>query len=219
MPGGRLLTAGRAQAFTFVASATSTGTTITIPATAQPGDLAVLFNAIGASSVTAAVPTGFTSIIDTSLLGGLGGDNRSIASYKRLVTGEPNSVITGMTGGDAGFRTMIMLVFRPIGRIAVVTIPAWTGQATDGNPTLQTVVALGLPVPLIVFGLAWAFTAGTVAFSTASPAFDATVTLDGGSAYLIVGYKIYNSAPADHSIDKNDDGSGNTLQSGLIRCQ
>lgn len=213
---GALLTAGRTQTLTFVASATGTGTTVTVPGSAAAGDIALIFDSCGAFvPVTKVVPSGWTEIKDAV---SVGGDGRQVVSLKRLVAADLGASITGMTG-EPGYREKIMLVFRPVGKLYRVSVPTWSAENTNGNPSSQTVLAAGVVCPLIVFGLVTTLNSTTVPFSTASPAFDAEVYLSGGSNALRVGYKVYNSAPADHTIDMDDLGNGNALLSGLIRCQ
>jgi hypothetical protein len=193
---------------TFVDSATSTSSTITIPAAAQAGDVAILFDYAQASSgiPTDIVPTGWTGIITAT-----SAQLRSRISYKILAAGEPGTSVTGL---DGDVEDKVMLVFR--GNIAATAVSAedWALECTSANPSSQTVNASTLgTAPLVVLGMA-AHTAATAAFSTASPAFDATVL--NSDSDIIAGYKIYNSGPADHSVDMNDLGSFNALGSGFL---
>jgi hypothetical protein len=190
---------------TFVASAVSNANTITIPAGAQAGDLAVLFDKPVGTVSGSDPPTNWTSIL------GAGGTNGLAVSRKLLVGGDPGASVTGITG--SGNSNKVMFVFRPDAPITTVTASTWGQQITANNPTPQTVSASGQPTPLVVFGGA-GVTSGTAAFSTASPAFDSTVANAAG--LVIAGYKIYNSSPADHSIDMNDLGN-NALVSGYLR--
>lgn len=212
-----LLATGRTQALTFVASATGTGTTVTVPGSAAAGDLAFIFDSSGipAGTPTKVVPSGFAELA-TALNGT--SEARQVISWKRLVAADLGAAITGMDG-TAGYREKIMLVFRPVGGFYRAVAPTWGAENTNNNPTAQVVSAAGVVCPLIVFGAVTCISTKTIPFSTASPAFDAEVYLDGGTTALRVGYKVYNSAPADHTIDMNDLGNGNALFSGLIRCQ
>ena len=204
------------MAITFVASATSVDVaTIVVPATAAIGDLAVLFDQAtnGSGLPTEVVPTGFTQWSTSQTTGAL---NRGVISYKVLVSGEPGSTITGMKGTAGSPNTnKVMFVFRSdTSSITAVTPSTLNSQGTGSDPTLQTVSAASGAAPLIVLGQAWCSNT-TSAFSTESPAFDGTVTTS--LADLIAGYKIYNSSPADHSIDMADLGSNNTLRSGYLQ--
>lgn len=195
----------------FVASATSIAGTITIPAGAQPGDVAILFDvALNASIVpTDVVPTNWTGIITDTDSGG--NPRRVRISYKILAAGEPGASVTGM---DDTNDDKVMLVFRGNAPITTVSAEDWAAQATTADPSAQTVNASGQLTPLVVFGMS--FTGTTAAFSTASPAFDATVAASGDD--LLVGYKIYNTAPADHTIDMADL-TNNILASGFLEVR
>lgn len=198
----------------FVASAASTGQSVTIPAGAQANDIAVLCNlAWGSVSVpTIARPSGWTQLAAGSVAGDL---TTAVTSYKKLVGGDAGSSITGMTtGGGSSEYDNLMLVFRGNIAISSVTPSTWNAESTAGNPALQTVSAEGQTAPLVVIGFA-AKGQSTAAFSTASPAFDATVS--NGDSDIIGGYKIYNSSPANHSIDMNDLGMHNHLHSGYLK--
>jgi len=110
-----------------------------------------------------------------------------------------------MDGGSLDSK--VMLVFgKYVGSVAIQDVAA---EATNGNPAAQTCNANSSSLPLVVIGIS-AYLTGAGAFSTASPAFDAEVT---DSARITLGYKVYNSGQADHSIDKDDEGSANYLGS------
>ena len=190
-----------------VLSASSTTSTIVIPAAAAIGDLAVLFDyAEGSGLPTDVVPTNWTGLVTATV------DNFRIrCSRKVLVGGDPGATITGMNGSVGNDK--VMLVFRPSSAIATVTPSTWLAEVTLGNPASQAISASGQAVPIIVFGCA-AINGGTAAFSTASPAFDAEVAK--AQADIIAGYKIYNSGPANHTIDMNDLGDSNGLASGYL---
>lgn len=194
---------GGVSSLSFVDSATSTGPTLTIPALAAAGDLAYLFDysQIGTGTPTTVVPTGFTSLANTTDV------SRAISSYKIIAAGEPGSSITGM---DSDNDNKVMFVFRGNVAISTVTPSTWNSQG-GGSPSTQTVTASGQTTPLVVIGAVGQAT--TAAFTTESPAFDATVTVN---SRIEAGYKIYNSSPADHSIDAGDNGRDN-LHSGYLR--
>ncbi len=198
---------------TFVASAGANAATITIPAGAQAGDVAVLFDLAHSTSVAAAptsvTPANWTLIKETNEAVSRG--SRAITSYKILAAGEPGSSVTGMNDDR---EDKVMLVFR--GNVAVVTVTpsVWNGESTDGDPASQSVAASGGAAPLVVLGCAGDDNSNA-SFATASPAFDGTGTATDLDA--IMGYKIYNSAPADHTIDMADLGSNNALHSGYLQ--
>lgn len=181
---------------TFVDSAVSNAPTITIPGSSQAGDLAVLIDFtinITSSNVTDVVPTGWTGLVTAADNSG-STRNRTRASYKVLVAGDPGSSVTGMNDST---ENKVMLVFRAAASPAV-TPAGWVCDNTQGGGTSsQSLLASGGNAPLVVIG-ASGIDAGTASFDTASPAFDATVATADDD--LLVGYKIYNSAPADHTI-------------------
>jgi hypothetical protein len=191
---------------TFVDSAgSSSSATITIPATAQGGDVAILFDINNTGGAGAdVVPTGWTGII---------GDFDGVVtwrlriSYKILAPGDEGDSITGLSSANSD---KIMFVFRGGTSITAVSAEDWVSDITSDNPASQTVNASGQTVPLIVFGMS-GVSINDPAFSTESPAFDDTVT----QGDLLAGYKIYNSSPADHTIDMNDV-SVNLLASGFL---
>jgi hypothetical protein len=196
---------GGAAGITFVASATTTTDSITIPASAAVGDLAVHIMRAD-TLVSGGDPSGFTLIDGQASANAAHG-----ANYKILVGGDPGSTLTGLLNGTT--EDSILLVFR--GFTGTATPNTWTWPApNNNNPSVQTVTASGETDPLIVFGSCGANT-GPAVFVTASPAFDGEVVTSSGR--LRVGYKIYNTSPANHSIDQNDLGNGNTLGSGFIK--
>jgi hypothetical protein len=200
----------------FVTSAANDNSvTITIPASAQVGDVAVLFDV--AENTTSCIPadvipTDWTGIITGSYVNTSGGNGvRCRISRKILTSGDPGTTITGLNGSL--YEDKVMLVFR--GNVAVSTVNDidWALEGTSSNPAAQTVNASTLgTAPLVVLGMAQARDS-TAAFSTASPAFDATIL--NTDSDMRAGYKIYNSSPADHTIDMNDL-SDNFLGSGLL---
>lgn len=192
----------------FLASATSATHQIVIPATARAGDFAVLVD-LGSSigEPTNVVPTNWTQIQTE----GDGSTTRITTSGKILVAGDAGSTITGINASDD---QKVMLVFRGAQPFNTFTPSTWNEQVTGGNPSQQTVSAAGVATPVLVIGAAGEADDGPVAFSVATPAFDALV--DVGAPDLRVGYKIYNGGPADHSIDMADIGNGNALVSGYV---
>ena len=198
----------------FHAEAADVSGTLTFPAGTQAGDFAVLVNAaagLGAGSADDVVPAGWTPLataaVDTS---GTIINYRIRSSCKVLTSADVAAgSVTGMNeSSEAG----VMLVFRPTGQITNAIASSWEVAATTGNPSSQTVSAAGQSAPLVVIGSVASNLAAS--FSTASPAFDATIT---DSTSFVVGYKIYNASPADHTIDADDLGDVTLLTSGYVR--
>jgi len=194
--------------WTFVGSCQSTGTALDFSAlsagTIQANDVALFIDYAGAlTPPTAVTPSGFTNIVNTS------GENepgaRAMASWKKLAGSEAS--VAGMSAGG-GF-SKLGLVFRP--SIDFTTLTVSTPQnsgVTNANPAAITVDPSAETIPVVLIGIGAVYL-GTVAFSTASPAFDAQIAISDND--MRVGYKIYNSSPLSHSIDINDLGSANWL--------
>lgn len=185
------------SAVTFVNSASSTGSTITVPADAAAGDIAVLYDIaqMTAGLPTLVIPSGWTNQANSSV-----NTTRAAVATKLLGSGDPGAVITGMNGNNRNKKGIV--VFRPDTPVMSVTASTFTSAVVDSpsdNPQ-QTISASGKSTPLIVLGGTGTGSTGTVSFSVASPAFDSTVAT---ASELTIGYKLYaaGSSPSDHSID------------------
>src|SRR5688572_23294548 len=193
---------------TQVLSATnSADATIDFPGGIQAGDLIVLFdNCFNISTPADVTPTGFTRIGSSATTSSV----RSNLWYK-LATGSESGALTCM--GPGLVRGQCMYVFR--GNVPATTITPGSAaqQATDGNPTLQTVTASSGVAPLVVIG-AYACPSGTVDPRTFSTTKDGEISPAGG---FYLAYKIYNSSPANSDIDMDDEGGGNSLHSCYIQ--
>lgn len=178
----------------FVDSATSTSSTVTIPATAQAGDVCYLFDlgrGIG-SPPTSVVPAGFTSIYDDSET-----PMRSIASFKVLGGGDPGATITGMNGNQSNDK--VVLVFRP-SRAASVSNASIATEVTNSNPTSQVIAAGATPgIALAAFGASAA-----VDPRSFTPAADGEVN---SGLRFYVKYRIFNSGPEAVTVDMDDEGT------------
>lgn len=199
--------AGGGISLTFLASAVSSSGSITIPAAAQAGDWAILFDAAGdTGTVPTAVPSGWTSLANTAA-----SVVRMITSYRKLTGG---GSVTGMSG--AVQQRKIMLVFRPSTSIVTNVASTWNAEVTTGEPTLQTVSASGVAAPLIVFAFAAADISSAPVFTTETPSMT-NLTRTGSNFSTRVGYTIYNSSPSNQSIDIADAAGIQGLQSGYVR--
>lgn len=191
--------------FAFVASSKSDlGSTITVPATAAAGDLAVLLDRAGAGTYvpTTVVPTNWTSISNQ------GGGSflqyaRQILSYKILASGDPGATITGMNGT---VNSKVMLVFRPSAAMAAV-IEDVNEELTSSTPSSQVVEATTKPY-VVIGGTG---TSGTPTWDTSW--YDATVS----ATRIELAYKLFNTTPANVTISVPDGGNTNVLQSCAIR--
>lgn len=187
------------------ASATSTAATITWPGSLQSGMVAFLIDHANniINKPTDVTPSGFTNI-PLSGTAQTDGFNRVKTSYK-ILTGSESGSLTGMDGDS--FDRKIMFIIQGTSPIASVTISDATVNLTNSDPGSETISASNGIGPVLVIGSASIGSSATAAFSTESPAFDATVA----ATRMVAGYKIYNSSPQDHTIDMNDLGSGNAL--------
>lgn len=181
----------------YVASGTDT---ITIPAAAAAGDLAILYDLARsiASAPTLVTPSGWTTLsaLQRSPVS-------AVLSYKILAAGEPGSTITGMNGNIADVKTLVVLRATPA--LAGVTVTDINEQATTGNPNAQTIEAL-TSYPYVVYGVCGG--------RDALPAWASAWYSDTWwAAYQRVGYRIYNAAGASCSVDCNDSGTGTFLHS------
>jgi hypothetical protein len=160
---------------------------------------------------TAVVPSGFTNIINSGLASG---DDtlRQIASYKIAVGNEGGTSLTGMSAAFALVRKELA-VFRGNNPAVSVNISTPGAQISNTNPTAQTVLAGAGAAPLIVFGCYGSHSVGGIDPRTFTPAADAEITA-ASDAWLA--WKIYNASPANVSIDMDDEGLLNTLQSFFV---
>lgn len=193
-----------------IATATSTATTITAPAGIIAGDLLVLLdkglNALATAPVTV-IATGFTSISNiTASLGASG--IRQILSYKLADGSEGGASLTGLSGN---LRNKALYTFRQTPAAIVANVGSVNGEITAGNPVAQTVTSGSGALPLVVIG---GYASGSaIDPRTFSPAKDGELERGTG---MYLAYKIYNAEPADVTIDMDDEGADNELQSCYI---
>ena len=208
--GIRKVAGGGLTSVSFTDSATSTAATITAPASINSGDLLILHDVAhgGASTPTSVIPSGFTSIVDTDIT-----KLKSILSYKIADGTEDGASLTGMNGSD--FNAKGLYQFRGDIPITSVNLSTVNSEATAGNPSSQNVSASGGTSPLIVIGAYGTSNAAGVDPRTFSPAKDGEIS---GSVEQYLAYKIYNSSPADVSIDMDDEGAANILYSLYIEA-
>jgi hypothetical protein len=180
---------------TFVDSATSGGASIKIPATAQEGDICILvdsaYRSLSGSSptgVTTVVPSGFTTIANTTNRYNTGGSfpvdyaRRSIVSRKILTSGDAGTSITGMNEAS---ESKVIVVFRPATIPTTVTIFDNNGTTaiSGSNPSPYTIEATATP------NLVIAWSANSNLTSTPTP----TGEIESGND---VDYFIFNAGVA-----------------------
>jgi hypothetical protein len=202
---------GGLASITQVGSSTSTAATITLPADIQAGDLIVILDGANSAFATpaAVTPTDFTNHANNTVTPPYEG-YRLMLSSKLAVGTEGSASITGMNG-NAG-NTKACYVFRGDIPATSRTPSTFNGEGTTGDPAAQNVAASGGSAPLVVLAGYFA-RSGPVDPRTFSPAKDGEI--NAGSGVLYLAYKIYNSSPADVSVDMDDEVT-NLLQSGYI---
>lgn len=201
-----IFAAAEAAAVTSLAvqsSNTSSAQTITGPADIAAGDLLVLYDmAVDSPAPSAVVPTDFTIVtnVSDSIL-------RGIISYKIADGSEASASLTGMNGATQNRKALY--VFR--GDVAINTVsPQSVNQPapTGGDPTAQSVTAGSGAVPLVV--IAGYGSSGIIDPRTFSTTKDGEIN---PNTNMYLAYKIYNSSPANTTIDMADEGVSNNLHS------
>lgn len=197
-----MMTQDASITLSFVDSATSTGETITIPAGAQEGDVAVLFDWSQQKfqAATELVPTGFISI-DQDSVSSLFRGTSVVASYRELGSGEGGSSVTGMNHTN---NRKVMLVFRPSAPISSITITGKTSELTNNDPAAQTSPAGSSPLVKVAVSAS----NNSASFTTEIPTMNKVSV-----SSMVAGYLIYNSSPQSQQVDRNDDAWGNWLMS------
>lgn len=202
----RLLAAAarRVTSLSYLDSATSTATTITVPSGVQTGDVGILLDEalnFSGSPPSATVPSGWTSLVDTA-----GTITRQIISAKVLSSSDAGTTLTGMDGAVGESKSL--LVIRPNAPATAFAAYSTAGEITANNPAAQVVAASGGVAPLVV--VAGYTSTGTLSGVSFSPSQDGTIT-NGTTQELR--YKFYSGSPADVTVDMADSGSINWMQS------
>jgi hypothetical protein len=216
-PQRQFLTPAVLTSITQVLSATSTAATIAFPASIIAGDLIILVDRAQNTQFSGTLPTdvtpsGFTRVGASLTLNASAGDffgTRQNLWYK-LAAGTETGNLTGMDGTNADKKAMY--VFRGNIPATAITVGDAEGSIIDTNPTALNCQASGGVAPLVVIG----------AYGSSAAIDPRTFsTTKGGEinpdTQLYLAYKIYNSSPADSSIDMDDEGFRNTLQSAYFR--
>jgi len=201
-----LVIVGGGIQISLVTSAVSTAISMTAPGGIHAGDLLVWWNRArnNVGPPVALVPAGFTSIVNFTST-----NSRGISAY-RIADGAE----IGFNAMNGGLQKDEMLyVFRGTSPISSVSVQSLHSEGTDNDPASQSVTSGSGLSPLVVLGCYGS--TGAVNTRTFSPAKDGEIN-SSTSAYLA--YKIYNSSPADETIDMNDEGTDNTLASYYLQC-
>jgi hypothetical protein len=194
----------------FVASATGSGNattfSLTVPAAAQAGDLAI-YNLATDTTTSFTYPAGWTFLQSS-----FASSAKGATIAKILSASDVGATVTIIGDGGSDPFAGVMLIFRGFQNFKFFTAKSLNIESTSGNPALQTVTSSadnGKSV-IVVGSTSGRPTGQNGAFVSTSPAFDATIT----SASLRVGYSIYNKGTTvvNHTVDMNDVGQ-NILQS------
>jgi hypothetical protein len=204
--------------YSFVTSATSTAATITIPATAAIGDIAILVDV--ASNTTTTIPTttiatGFTSIIQGTIGTTLGRVAR--IEYKVLVSGDPGSTVTGCSGAS---QQKVMLIYRPSFTIQIPTTAStfyqmYTQQNTDAALTNTNLAFTSVVGPYI--GIAM-YAAGAGSVTGRSTGLGHTREIAVGTNLYVQTFEANSTTTSFTTQTQTMSDSGtNSMMSGMIR--
>jgi hypothetical protein len=211
---------GAVVSYSFVASAITSTSTCALPTGSQAGDIAVLFG-LGIKNSSTPIPddsypAGWFDVA-TATGSGLGGNTAARMRVSAKILDASDITAGSVTAAMANATSIAygMLAFRPSRAVATLSKSTWSGEVTAGDPASQTVASGSVTGAVLVFGFTWDGDNGAPAFSTATPAFDGTVS---PSSSRLVGYSIHNSSPVDHTIDSADNGRYNGLMSGWLQA-
>lgn len=200
---------------TYVASAETTSSSITIPASAAAGDLGILLQVADGANQDIASPSGWTER-NSAFSSNYGGEPGLVLFSKLLDSSDPGASL-GLDDG-AFYNSNIdavMIVVRPD---IDISGQVWDGenyQWTTDNPSPQTVTVSSLDAPLLVYA-GVADPGGDAVFTGVSPAMT-EVTMSSNDVRLA--YTIYNNGdtPVNQTVDANDLGSDTMLISGYVK--
>jgi hypothetical protein len=204
-----ILPSAAISSVSLFAFSTSSSESITLPANILDGDLVILYdlaeNIVGAPSTV--VPAGFTSLVNTTVL------SRAIVSYKIAVSTDSSSSKTGMNGSGTNSKLAIILRFNE--RVLGVTAGGTAGEQAGSDPSAQVVPSGSAVSPLLVVAAYGIGGGATVSPRTMTPAKDGEQNY-AGSKDLWLAWKLLFASPVDVTVDMDDEGVDNTLQSGYL---
>lgn len=209
------------QRLTFIGhTETSAATSLSLPTGAAVGDIIYVYSMI-VNSDSSALPTDPTPTINgTALTAGSANTGTPGGAYgvrsklyrKVLTAGDVTAGQVVSLGSDNIYRHIIVLL-RPARAVSAITGIDNSATITAGDPSARSTSNVASQV-IPVFIFAFYGTNGSFSSSrTFSPSEDATVSLGAAQAFK---YKIYNSSPADVTIDWGDDGDRNVLHLNAI---
>ena len=195
---------------TFVASAIQPGTgfaTITIPATAAVGDIAILFDRQNSTSnTTAATPSGWTQI--TTALSATTGSNRLriTISYRILTAGQPGSTITG----QGSIARKIMVVYRPSTAITAATVLTNSSSVSAAAISAASNLTTDLTAETLRPILAYSFYATTAAVTfTRTSTLTAEREITDGGNFTWARMFVFNPGSSTSTINTHTMGTSN----------
>jgi hypothetical protein len=208
---------------TFVGASYASGdVTIDMPSGAQAGDIVFVIDRLVAQGSLSNFRTplsangnSFTEHQTTS-----GGSSFTFLgcriSSKILVSGEAAGDITNLINNTSttAHRT-IAVAFRPSSAITSTTYTSTGGQHTTSNPSVQTVTVSSEPDAALAMAVYAA--SGTVAPRTSSITMEELA--DSGVTNFYAKYKLYTEGESrtDFTVDMDDEGTTNLLQSFYVR--
>jgi hypothetical protein len=180
----------------YITNSNSLSSTITIPATATTGDIAILWDY--STTTTNTVPSGWTQINTATTT-----SMRFTVSYRKLTAGQNGTSVTGMSGTTR----KVMAIFR--GNIVPTTITPTThgAQATTATPSTQSITAG--TAPYIYFsGHAASTSGGSRTWNSGSP-----TEISASSTNTVYGrFQIFNSGGASTtSVSMTDAGTNGMI--------
>jgi hypothetical protein len=194
---------------TFVASSFQTTTsnfTITIPATAAVGDIAILFDRQNTPSAGFVTPTGWTTIATRFV-----STNKVNISYKVLTAGDPGLTITGQ-GTTA---RKIMAVYRPSQPINSVTVvtnsqggntsATTTGSSFGGFGNLTQDLTAQTQRPILAYAF---WSQGAVSTFTRTSTLTAEREITDGGGFTWVRMFVFNPSSSTSTVNTISTGTG-----------
>lgn len=166
---------------------------ITIPASAQSGDIAVLFDSTAGTVST--IPSGWTAIIAENAVFEL------TVSYRILQSGDAGTTVSGQNATTYSLKQM--LVFRPLSVISTVNIDSLSNSfEISTTPPPQTVTASAVTAPAIVLAMTRAYQSEPFINETWGTELFINET-DGNN--MKVYYEIQNGTTADRTVTTTSD--------------
>lgn len=182
------------------AAATGGNDGLVMPSTVQFGDLAVILGcAVGGAS--GSTDAGWTLALYAQSGSGA---TRLYCAFKILDGSEADQTYYNYNGSPSN--KAVLLVFRGDSPIRMASAHDAVGEVLDGDPATQICDAGDGSSPLVVLGVWATGTSGLGDTRVFTPSPDATVGV-GSTVTHEVKYKVYNSAPADTTVDIGDWGA------------